>query len=180
MATILDLAQAMLRGDTTPGVARLIGFVLKSIEPGRAVVELKADKRHHNPLGTLHGGIYCDVADAAMGLAYGATLGESESFTTIELKINFLRAGRPAEQRRLRHHVGEASADYRIRPVSRRAICRSHVGRASGGRLAEPGVACGLSRVRRTAPVSRKHWGCLASMPSPLWSWAASASAWRH
>jgi uncharacterized protein (TIGR00369 family) len=45
-------------------------------------------------MGTLHGGVLCDVADAAMGIAYAATLGEGESFTTIELKINFLRAVR--------------------------------------------------------------------------------------
>jgi uncharacterized protein (TIGR00369 family) len=43
-------------------------------------------------MGTLHGGIYCDLADAAMGYAYAATLAEGESFTTVELKINFLRA----------------------------------------------------------------------------------------
>jgi uncharacterized protein (TIGR00369 family) len=42
-------------------------------------------------MGTLHGGIYCDLADAAMGYAYAATLGEAETFTTVELKINFFR-----------------------------------------------------------------------------------------
>src|SRR5436309_14395501 len=42
-------------------------------------------------MGSLHGGIICDVADAAMGVAYASTLGDEESFTTIELKINFLR-----------------------------------------------------------------------------------------
>jgi uncharacterized protein (TIGR00369 family) len=47
-------------------------------------------------MGTLHGGVYCDLADAAMGIAYGTTLAEGESFTTIELKINFLRAVRQA------------------------------------------------------------------------------------
>jgi uncharacterized protein (TIGR00369 family) len=97
MATILDLAQKTLRGELPPPpVARLLGFVLKSIEPGRAVFALEADERHHNPMGTLHGGIYCDLADAAMGYAYAATLGEGETFTTIELKINFLRAVRKA------------------------------------------------------------------------------------
>ena len=50
-----------------PPVSRLIGFVLKSIEPGHAIFEMEADERHHNPMGTLHGGIYCDLADAAMG-----------------------------------------------------------------------------------------------------------------
>src|SRR5438046_10219328 len=75
-----------------PPVSRLVGFVLKSVEPDRAVFEMEADERHHNPMGTLHGGIYCDLADAAMGYAYAATLAEGETFTTIELKINFLRA----------------------------------------------------------------------------------------
>ena len=79
-----------------PPVGRLVGFALKSIEPGHAIFEMEADERHHNPMGTLHGGIYCDLADAAMGFAYAATLAEGETFTTIELKINFLRAVRKA------------------------------------------------------------------------------------
>src|SRR6202171_475634 len=79
-----------------PPVSRLIGFVMKSIEPGHAIFEMEADERHHNPMGTLHGGIYCDLAAAAMGFAYASTLQEGETFTTIELKINFLRAVRKA------------------------------------------------------------------------------------
>ena len=79
-----------------PPVSRLIGFAMKSIEPGHAIFEMEADERHHNPMGTMHGGIYCDLADAAMGYAYAATLAEGETFTTIELKINFLRAVRKA------------------------------------------------------------------------------------
>ena len=74
----------------------MIGFVLKSIEPGRAVFEMEAAERHHNPMGTLHGGVYCDLTDAAMGYAYAATLGQGEMFTTVELKINFLRPVRKA------------------------------------------------------------------------------------
>jgi uncharacterized protein (TIGR00369 family) len=98
MATILANAEKMLRGEVPlPPIARLLGFVQKSIEPGRAVFALEVDERHHNPMGTLHGGVYCDLADAAMGYAYAATLAEGESFTTIELKINFLRAVRKAK-----------------------------------------------------------------------------------
>ena len=95
MATITELAQQMLRGEAPPPpIGRLLGFALKAIEPGRAVFEMEVDERHHNPMGTLHGGVYCDLADAAMGFAYAATLGEGETFTTVELKINFLRAVR--------------------------------------------------------------------------------------
>jgi uncharacterized protein (TIGR00369 family) len=95
MSTITDLAQKMLRGEAPPPpIGRLLGFALKEIEPGRAVFEMEVDDRHHNPMGTLHGGVYCDLADAAMGFAYAATLNEGETFTTVELKINFLRAVR--------------------------------------------------------------------------------------
>ncbi len=97
MATMLEVGQQMVRGERELfPVARLVGLVMRAIEPGRAVFEIRAEGRHHNPMGTLHGGIYCDLADAAMGWAYGATLAEGENFTTIELKINFLRAVREA------------------------------------------------------------------------------------
>jgi uncharacterized protein (TIGR00369 family) len=94
MTTILENARRVQRAEAPPPpIGRLLGFVLKVIEPGHAVFEMEADERH-NPMGTLHGGIYCDLADAAMGYAYAATLGEGETFTTVELKINFLRAVR--------------------------------------------------------------------------------------
>ena len=97
MATMLDLARNMLRGEhPPPPIGPLVGFELTAIEPGRAVFTMEAGPRHHNPMGTLHGGVYCDLADAAMGMAYAATLGEGETFTTIELKINFFRAVRKA------------------------------------------------------------------------------------
>src|SRR5271156_1860538 len=72
-------------------VARLIGFEAKESADGRAVVTLAAGPQHANPMGTLHGGILCDIADAAMGIAFASTLAPDESFTTVELKINFFR-----------------------------------------------------------------------------------------
>ena len=93
---MLDLAQMALRGEVQvpglpPPIAELIGFMLTEIEFGRAVIEFEATERHANPMGTLHGGILCDIADAAMGMAYASTLDEGETFTTLELKINFLK-----------------------------------------------------------------------------------------
>jgi uncharacterized protein (TIGR00369 family) len=72
-------------------VGRLIGFETKEAADGRAVITLVAGSQHANPMGTLHGGILCDIADAAMGVAFRSTLAPDESFTTIELKINFFR-----------------------------------------------------------------------------------------
>jgi uncharacterized protein (TIGR00369 family) len=79
-------------------VARLIGFEAKEIADGRATVTLSAEPRHANPMGTLHGAILCDIADAAMGMAFASMLAPEESFTTVELKINFFR---PVWQARL-------------------------------------------------------------------------------
>ena len=65
---------------------------LDELSSGGAVMSMQTDlSRHANPQGSLHGGILCDLADAAMGIAYGTELSDDESFTTIELKINFLR-----------------------------------------------------------------------------------------
>lgn len=89
---MLDLSKAVARGDAPPPpIARLIGFDLVSVNPGEAVIEFQATKAHANPMGTLHGGVLCDIADAAMGIAYSSNLEEGESFTTLELKINFLK-----------------------------------------------------------------------------------------
>ena len=92
MTKMVERSEAIIRGEAPPPpVARLIGFDLISVEPGKAVVELQATQAHANPMGTLHGGILCDIADAAMGIAYASNLAEGESFTTLELKINFLK-----------------------------------------------------------------------------------------
>ena len=74
-----------------PPIAELIGLEAARVENGEAVMELEAGERHSNPMGTLHGGILCDLADPAMGMAYFSQLEQGESFTTLELKINYLR-----------------------------------------------------------------------------------------
>jgi uncharacterized protein (TIGR00369 family) len=92
MATMLERIQGILRGEVPPPpVARLVGFTLVSVASGTAVFEMEAGPQHANPMGTLHGGILCDLADAAMGIAYASTLVDGETFTTLELKINFLK-----------------------------------------------------------------------------------------
>jgi uncharacterized protein (TIGR00369 family) len=72
-------------------VAELIGFELVEVGEGRSVVTLETGPQHTNPMGTTHGGILCDIADSAMGIAFHSTLSPGESFTTVELKINFFR-----------------------------------------------------------------------------------------
>jgi len=92
LARMLEVMQRMVRGELPPPpIGKLLGMRLVEVAPGEARFELDADERHTNPMGTLHGGILCDIADAAMGIAFASTLEEGESFTTLELKINFLK-----------------------------------------------------------------------------------------
>jgi uncharacterized protein (TIGR00369 family) len=100
MSTLMEAIQRIIRGEAPNApVGRLIGFKIVEAEVGRVVVELDADERHANPMGTVHGGVLCDIADAAMGMAYASGLPEGESFTTLELKINYLK---PVWRSRLR------------------------------------------------------------------------------
>jgi uncharacterized protein (TIGR00369 family) len=88
----LDQLRALLcGGGEPPPVAKLIGFELVSVDLGRAVFELQAGWQHANPMGTLHGGILCDVADAAIGVAMATTLEDDESFTSLDLTVKFLK-----------------------------------------------------------------------------------------
>src|SRR5436189_6448333 len=92
MTTRLELMRKAIAGELPrPPIATLIGFRMVAVEPGSARFEMDAGARHHNPMGTLHGGVLCDIADVAMGSAYASTLDDGESFTTLDLRINFLR-----------------------------------------------------------------------------------------
>jgi uncharacterized protein (TIGR00369 family) len=144
MTTILERAQKMQRGEVPPPpIGRLLGLVLKAIEPGRAVFEMEADERHHNPMGTLHGGVYCDLADAAMGYAYASTLAEGESFTTVELKINFFR---PVRRGRLTAEAGVVRAGTSL------AYVECDVKDAEGRLLARAASTC--MKLREARPTT--------------------------
>jgi uncharacterized protein (TIGR00369 family) len=88
----LEQLEQMARGQREgPPIAELIGFRLTEVALGRALVEMEASRRHANPMGTLHGGVICDVADAAMGIAFATTLEDDESFTTLDLTVKFFK-----------------------------------------------------------------------------------------
>lgn len=98
--TKLDTFRKYLTGEIPPPpVGDLVGMRMTAIDDGTATFELDTGPQHTSPLGTVHGGILCDVADAAMGCAHASRLEDDESFTTLELKINFMK---PVWEGRLR------------------------------------------------------------------------------
>ena len=73
-------------------VAELVGFELIELGEGRASFRMDPAERHYNPLGTVHGGIAAMLLDSAMGVAVHTTLDEGQTYTTLELKVNYVRA----------------------------------------------------------------------------------------
>ncbi|MET0342028.1 MAG: PaaI family thioesterase [Polyangiales bacterium] len=74
-----------------PPIAKLVGFTCTKIDLGLSVMEMDADERHANPMGTLHGGVVCDITDAAMGTAMATTLEDDETFTTLDLTAKYFK-----------------------------------------------------------------------------------------
>lgn len=118
MTTYQKLIEDWLAGRVEGArVGTLVGFRLTGFEDGVVRMEMDAGPRHHNPMGTVHGGIFCDLADAAMGTAMAATLEEGESFTTLQLAASYLRPvreGRLIVTARVVHKgksVGHAEAE---------------------------------------------------------------------
>ncbi len=101
------LFEAMLDG-RLPGapIASTLDFLLVRVEPGLAVFQGEPMQRHYNPLGSVHGGWYATLLDSALGCAVHSGLPPGKSYTTLELKINLVRA--------LREGVGRVRAEGRI------------------------------------------------------------------
>ncbi|EAQ78972.1 PaaI family thioesterase [Blastopirellula marina] len=75
-----------------PAIWTTLGLRLVEIDLAYAKLELDTDlRRHGNQLGITHGGVACEMADAAIGTAHSTVIGEDESLASVELKVNFFR-----------------------------------------------------------------------------------------
>lgn len=121
--SVLEYLQRQLNGTLVEGdrthmryptaISQLLNFRLVSIAEADAEIELDANAAiHGNQQGTVHGGLLCELADAAIGTAHSTLMKEGESFTSIDLKASFLR---PVWKSRLRAH---AWATHRGRTIS--------------------------------------------------------------
>lgn len=89
----LSFLQAMVAGAVPqPPMAATLGFWLVEAADGRAAFEGLPEFRLYNPIGTVHGGFAAALLDSALGCAIFSTLAKGETWTTLELKLNFVRA----------------------------------------------------------------------------------------
>ena len=135
----LDYLKNILSGTVSPTdkspfnfpfpIMKTLGLRLVEVGEATASFEMEAKTElHSNPMGTLHGGVLCDLADAAIGTAHFTTIAERESFTSIDLQINFFR---PVWNERLK---AVAKPVHRGRTISR-YVC--DVTRADGKLVAQ-------------------------------------------
>ena len=75
-----------------PPVMCTLDFQLKSIAAGHAVFSFLPSEFHYNPIGTVHGGVITTILDSALGCAVHSLLPAGKAYTTIELKVNFIKA----------------------------------------------------------------------------------------
>ena len=91
--TGMQMFEAMLAGELpAPPITQALDFTLLHAEPGRAVFQGRPLARHYNPMGTVHGGWYATLLDSAVGCAVHSTLPAGKAYTTLELKVNLVRA----------------------------------------------------------------------------------------
>ncbi|TAM11570.1 MAG: PaaI family thioesterase [Nevskiaceae bacterium] len=88
----MEVFEAIFAGELPPPpIGDTLDFVPIHIEPGIAVFQGRPQRRHYNPLGTVHGGWFATLLDSAVGCAVHSTLPSGKGYTTLELKVNMLR-----------------------------------------------------------------------------------------
>jgi len=117
----LEYLQKIVAGELPrPPIGALMNFNITELSEGRAVFTVEPAEYHYNPIGVVHGGLAATLLDSAMGCAVHSTLPAGGGYTTLEIKVNYIRP-MTAETGRVRCeakviHVGgrTASAEGRV------------------------------------------------------------------
>lgn len=91
----VDYLRAMVDGVLPPPpIASLVQMDLVEAEPGRVVFTCVPDESAYNPIGAVHGGLVCTLLDSVAGCALHSTLPAGKGYTSIEIKVSYLKAVR--------------------------------------------------------------------------------------
>ena len=132
----LELMQGLLAGKyPAPPIMRALDFTLERVEHGVAVFSGDAKFDHYNPIGTVHGGWVATLLDSCMGCAMHTTLKPGQGYTSLEIKVNFVRP--------VLDKTGRVSAEGRvIYAGSRTGTAEGKLTDASGKLLAHATTTC--------------------------------------
>ena len=117
----LEFLRRVVAGELPrPPIAALMNFSVAEVSEGRAVFTAEPAEYHYNPIGVVHGGLAATLLDSAMGCAVHSTLPAGAGYTTLEIKVNFVRpltaeTGRVRSEARVIHVGGRtATAEGRV------------------------------------------------------------------
>lgn len=132
----IDVMRGLLEGRLpAPPAIGLIGITLTEVDPGRVVMRLTPGPQHANPMGTMHGGMLATLLDSVMGCAVHTTLAPGSSYSTLEIKVNYIRAVTPAS--------GELAGEGKVVHAGRRsAVAEGRVIDAKGRVVATASTTC--------------------------------------
>ena len=111
--TGIEQLRALIAKGVQPPIGQTMEFDLVSIEEGRAVFTGTPSRRVYNPIGSVHGGYAATLLDSACGCAVHSLLKADQAYTTLELKISYLRA--------ITAETGEVTADAKVIKMGGRA-----------------------------------------------------------
>ena len=130
MTSLSDTVESWLAGrrDLAP-VATLLGVRPVDLGEGEARVELTASEALHNSMGTVHGGIFCALADVAMGCALATIAAEGETFATLQVQVSYflpvIRGRLSAHARVLRRGRTSAHLECDLEDEENRLVARA-------------------------------------------------------
>jgi uncharacterized protein (TIGR00369 family) len=132
--------QAILEGRLPPPpMAALIGAELASVGEGEATFRCTPDESTHNPLGIVHGGLLCTLLDTAAGCAVHTLLPAGAGFSSIEIKVSFLKP--------LQTNTGEIHAHGQALKVGRRvAFAQAHARDRNGQLIGHATTSLAINR----------------------------------
>ena len=136
----LEYMRQLLTGEREPsGMARLMNMRLVEVEEGRAVFAVEPDERHYNGLGIAHGGLAATLLDSALGCAINTVMPAGRVFTTLEMKINYVRP--------MRRETGEVRCEAEVLHAGGRvATAEGRITDAAGKLYAHGTATCMLFR----------------------------------
>lgn len=132
----IEFLQALAAGDIPPApIAAHMNMTLTEVRVGEAMFEAIPDSSLYNPIGSVHGGFYATLLDSACGCAVQSTLPAGQGYTSLEIKVNFLRP------------MTEDTGTVRVRgwvtkPGSRAAFAEAEITDAAGKVLATASSVC--------------------------------------
>ena len=89
----IDYLRAVAQGKVPPPpIALLLGFDIEEVAEGRVVFTAETGEHQYNPIGVVHGGLAATLLDSAMGCAVHSLLPQGRGYTTLEIKVNYVRA----------------------------------------------------------------------------------------